>query len=281
MRDRLAIFEGAGVRMVACVAPRLLEEASRRHGLGEGSAAALGQALCGALLLAAHLETRTDVQLDCPGPLRGMLADADETGAARGLVKERELPASYAGGRFDPKPLLATGSDELAGRLSVVRAGPPLSRTVFPFAGADLGAALTLVLRGDGGKGGEVALVSGPGMPVGVLIAPLVDEEIDAVRVRGKPLRQGGLFEKALPREIEEWPQALGLPELQPVQEVEPRFSCRCSRERIEAALRTLAPDDLELMADEDGGATCNCDFCGRSYRITAEELRSYAARPA
>jgi molecular chaperone Hsp33 len=271
MRDRLAIFEGGGVRMVACLGTRLREEAARRHGLAQGSAAALGQALCGSLLMAAHFETRTDVQLECPGPLRGMLADADETGAARGLVKERGLASPNL------KDLLATPHDERAGRLSVVREGPPMQRTSFPFAGADLGAALALVLRGDSEKGGEIALENA----AGILLAPLIEEGSEAVRARGKPLRQGGLramLEGDL--DLEEWPEALGLPELQIAQEVEPRFSCRCSRERIVAALRTLDPRELDEMADQDGGATCSCDFCGATFRLSAEELRAYATRP-
>ena len=285
MRDRLLICEGEGLLFYACVAPGLLADAAARHKLAPGSAAALGQAMCGALLLAAHSQTRVDVQLDCPGPLRGLLADADASGAARGLVRVPDLAASFQDARFDPRPLLATGNDELAGRLSIVRKDPELRRTVFPFAGADLGAALTLALRSETTRGGEMALeLLAPGTPAGVLMAPLGDEDeaVDAVRQRGKPLRQGGLFEALRDlRELEELPARLGLPEMEYAGEVEPRFECRCSRERVTSELRTLDPGELRDMAERDHGAVCSCDFCGESYRISAEELLSFAAGPA
>jgi molecular chaperone Hsp33 len=281
--DRLIICEGEGFLFYACTAPALLADAAARHGLSAGSAAALGEAMCGALLLSAHSQTRVDVQLECPGPLRGLLADADASGAARGLVRAPDLPARFDGDRFDPRPLLATGQDELAGRLSIVRKDPQLHRTVFPFAGADLGAALTLALRGETERGGEMALeVMAPGTPAGVLLAPLSDDEasIEAVRVRGKPLRQGGLAGALRDlRDLADLPARLGLP-VSLAGELAPRFQCRCSRERVAGALRTLESAELRDMAERDGGAVCSCDFCGSSYRITAEELLAYAAGP-
>lgn len=284
MRDRLIICEGEGVLFYACVAPGLLASAAARHKLASGSAAALGQAMCGALLLAVHSQTRVDVQLDCPGPLRGLLADADASGAARGLVRVPDLPARFEGARFDPRPLLATGNDELAGRLSIVRKDPKLHRTLFPFAGADLGAALTLALRSETARGGELALeVLSPGIAAGALIAPLGDEDeaIAAVRERGKPLRQGGLAAALRDlRDLEELPERLGL-DVELAGEVTPGFQCRCSRERVTGALRTLDPAELRDMAQRDHGAVCSCDFCGESYRISAEELLGYAAGPA
>lgn len=284
MADRFIICEGEGVLFYACVAPGLQADAARRHGLSAGSAGALGQAMCGALLLAVHSQTRVDVQLDCAGPLRGLLADADASGAARGLVRVSDLPARYDDGRLDAKPLLATGNDELAGRLSIVRKDPELRRTLFPFAGADLGAALTLALRTETERGGELALeVLSPGTPAGVLLAPLVDDEeaVRAVRERGKPLRQGGLAGALRNlRDLRDLPERLGL-SVTVAGELSPRFQCRCSRERVAGALRTLEPLELRDMAERDGGAVCSCDFCGSSYKISAEELLAYAAGPA
>jgi molecular chaperone Hsp33 len=284
VRDRLLICEGEGVLFYACVAQEPMADAASRHGLAAGSAAALGQALCGALLLAVHSQTRVDVQLECPGPLRGLLADADASGAARGLVRVPDLPVRFQGERFDPRPLLSTHQDELAGRLSIVRKDPQLRRTILPFAGADLSAALTLALRSENVRGGELALeVLAPGLPVGVLIAPLSDEEdaIEAIRARGKPLRQGGLVAAMADlRDLEELPGRLGF-SVTLAGEVKPRFQCRCSRERVTGALRTLEPAELRDMAVRDRGAVCSCDFCGESYRISAEELLQYAAGPA
>src|SRR5205814_3372118 len=104
------------MRVLVCVAREPALEAARRHQLAAGSAAALAQAMTGALLLAGHDRTRVDVQLECNGPLKGLLVDAEPGGAVRGLVR---VPALCApDGRFDARPILATPHDEKAGLLS-------------------------------------------------------------------------------------------------------------------------------------------------------------------
>src|SRR3954468_4451761 len=216
MADRLLIFDApdSGLRLAVCTAASVSREAAARHGLAPGSASALSLGLTGALLLSAHEQARVDVQLECNGPLKGMLVDADETGAVRGLVRAAGLRGQAARAelcRFDPRPLLATGHDERAGMLSVLRApaqGAAAHRAAFPFAGADLGAALTLFLRGERARGGELSLevLTRAGEPIaaaaGALVAPLYEENAEQARVLGKPLRQGGLRE-ALLREQE------------------------------------------------------------------------------
>src|SRR3954467_6701010 len=108
MGDQLLILDAddAGLRLAVCTAAGVAREAAARHGLLEGSAGSLALGLTGALLVAAHQRARVDVQLECNGPLRGLLVDADETGAARGLVREGRLSAKAPAGlgRFDPRP---------------------------------------------------------------------------------------------------------------------------------------------------------------------------------
>src|SRR4051812_15259218 len=147
MPDELLVFEGArGARLAVCRAERLSREAALRHGLAPGSAAALAQALAGTLLVADSDGTEpggragakgggirwagVDLHLRCPGPVQGLLTDADARGAVRGLVRVTNLArdenpvatgldaAPSASTRFDPRPLLATRHDEVAGSLS-------------------------------------------------------------------------------------------------------------------------------------------------------------------
>jgi molecular chaperone Hsp33 len=296
MADRLLIFDApdAGLRLAVCTAASVARDASARHGLAPGSACALSLGLTGALLLSAHEQARVDVQLECNGPLKGMLVDADETGAVRGLVRAGGLrgqraPAELS--RFDPRPLLSTGHDERAGMLSVLRApaqGAAAHRAAFPFAGADLGAALTLFLRGERALGGELSLevLTRAREPIaaaaGALVAPLYEENAERARGLGKPLRQGGLRE-ALLQEQEAAALAhriardFSLGALRQIAQVEPRFACRCSRERVARALRSLGAPELREMAEKDGGAALTCDFCNAAYRFPAEELLALA----
>jgi molecular chaperone Hsp33 len=330
MADLLLVLAapGLGLKLAVCTASRLAQEAAERHGLASGSAAALAQALSGALLLAAterrvgiaaggtsdpDTQARVDVQLECGGPLRGLLVDADSSGAVRGLVRvtgldrggarvERRAEASFAElvtpgelGRFDARPLLATGHDERAGLLAVMRAEPGMEspyRASYPFAGADLGAALTLFLRNDRPLGGELALEvlyrkGGPLAAVGgALLWPSGADDAERVRSLGKPLRKTALHEAMLKAEgrgenahaiARELAGALGLGPLHLESEVRPRFECRCSRARVVRALATLGAAELRDMAGKDGGAEATCDFCAASYRISATELLELA----
>lgn len=306
MRDLLLILAApeSSARLAVCIATELAREAAARHQLGAGSAAALGQALAGSLLVAATepvAATRVDLQLECGGPLKGLLADAEGGGAVRGLVRVRDLdrggrqqPSDDSGplARFDPRPVLSTGLDETAGALSILRAPPEArspQRAAFPFAGADLGAALTLFLRADRPRGGEAALevLHGAGEPLASVGGALLSSLEDEARTRpfGKPLRQGKLLEAllaangsahALARQLAE---SLDLGPLRLEAELHPRFQCRCSRERVVRALATLGAAELRDMADRDGGASAACDFCAASYVIPADELRALASR--
>ena len=316
MPDRLLVFAApeADAHLAVCIAPELAREAAGRHGLAAGSASALAQALAGTVLLAASdrgpPQARVDVQLECGGPLRGLLTDADGSGAVRGLVRVNGLDrnggrtgvaAGAAPGetlrRFDPRPLLASGLDERAGVLSIVRAQPgsdELHRAAFPFAGADLGAALTLFLRNDRSRGGEMALevLFRPDEPLAAVAGALLwarqEEGADDLRALGKPMRQKLLHQSMLAVEsgevrgdgralAEELARALRLGPLHLERELRPRFCCRCSRERVVRALATLSRDELRDMAAKDNGAEASCHFCGARYGISAGELLELA----
>ena len=292
MADALLTLDapGAGLRLLVCTAAAVAREASARHALAPGSAAVLAQGLTAALLLAAHERTRVDVQLECNGPLRGLLVDADESGAVRGLVRANALegePRQAGPHRFDARQLLASPYDERAGMLSILRApaiGQSAHRAAFPFAGADLGAALTLFLRGDQAQGGEMALevlvsAKEPLVAVaGVLISPVDAADDEKGRALGKPLRQGGLADalrggedaRAIGDAVS---RAFRLGPLELRASVEPRFACRCSRERVVRALRSLGAPELGDMAARDGGARLTCDFCNAAYSFSAAEL--------
>jgi molecular chaperone Hsp33 len=294
--DQLLTMEApaSGIRLLVCMATALSREAAARHDLAPGSAAALAEGLTAALLLAAYEEARVDVQLECNGPLRGLLVDGDETGTVRGLVRVTTLqgrPRTPQPSRFDPRPLLTSPHDERAGMISVLRAprGPQSAhRAAYPFAGADLGAALTLFLRSEREEGGEMAVevLCSEDDPLarvaGVLVAALPGADAEQARILGKPLRQGALcaalagaadaseLAHALLRSFDPGP-------VRRTSALEPRFGCRCSRERVTRALRSVGAIELRDMADKDGGARLSCDFCGADYRFTAAELLEIA----
>jgi len=51
------------------------------------------------------------------------------------------------------------------------------------------------------------------------------------------------------------------------------RFECRCNPERVAALLRTLGPDEVREVLQEQGAVTVTCDFCNRPYRFDAIDV--------
>lgn len=49
-------------------------------------------------------------------------------------------------------------------------------------------------------------------------------------------------------------------------------YRCDCSRERTEKVLVSLGKEQLEEIA-ADGGTEVSCNFCGKKYKFTAQEL--------
>lgn len=58
-------------------------------------------------------------------------------------------------------------------------------------------------------------------------------------------------------------------------------YVCDCSRDRVERALMSLDPADLNEMIAEDNGAEVGCHFCEKKYRFTGEELAELRDRRA
>jgi len=54
-------------------------------------------------------------------------------------------------------------------------------------------------------------------------------------------------------------------------------YRCQCSRERALAPLTLLGPDEIFEMIDE-GGTEVVCQFCGRKYVFTGEDLLALTA---
>lgn len=56
---------------------------------------------------------------------------------------------------------------------------------------------------------------------------------------------------------------------------VEPRFECRCSRRRVEGALRVAGRLEIEEALAADGRVEVACEFCARRYLFSPAEARA------
>jgi len=55
----------------------------------------------------------------------------------------------------------------------------------------------------------------------------------------------------------------------------QPRFGCRCSRERVVGMLRMIGREEAQSVLDEQGELRVDCEFCNQSYRFDAAGLEA------
>ena len=65
---------------------------------------------------------------------------------------------------------------------------------------------------------------------------------------------------------------------MQPLQQMEPKFHCPCSSDRLLRALRLLSPNEVEEILETEGKIEARCEFCGTVYRMTPDEVRTEMA---
>src|SRR5262245_489579 len=120
----LALSDDGTVGVRAISAPGLVREAVRRQGASVLAGAALGRALLGTVLLGAGGKDgeTAELRLRGDGPLRSVLAMADNEGRARGTIGNPRAELPLRDGRLD----LARGLG--AGELAVTRLRPGLLR---------------------------------------------------------------------------------------------------------------------------------------------------------
>jgi molecular chaperone Hsp33 len=286
--DRLCrgLVPGAGLRAAFVRLPDTARMARMLHGLYPTAARVFGEALAAGLLLGALQKDRgrVNLQLECDGPLAGLLVDADAEGNVRGYVRR---PAVHFPG--DP----ARGARAALGRsgfLSVVRdvGGGQLYRSAVSLEAMDLvpdlrrwfasseqvATALDLaVVPRDGDPLGEVAGIVVQRLPDGA------DAEVAAVRERldGGVLAEG-LLGRAPAQEIIARACGNGFELLA---DGEVAWRCRCSHERARVAVSALGVDGIAEVLANERQAEVTCEFCRRRFVLGEEELREIARKLA
>ncbi len=128
--DRLTHFTLADdtVRGVVVNGTRMVNEMRANHALGIFETLVLGRAYLGAVLMTAGMkgDDRICLQIDCSGPIKGLVVDANAFGEVRGYLKSVPIPIEKPMGSFDLAPFFG------AGLLSVTRY---LEKAKQPFTG--------------------------------------------------------------------------------------------------------------------------------------------------
>jgi len=271
---------GGDFRILAAQTTHTVDTAREILDLAPVAADALGRALTGSLLLARLLDKNirnqyVTLRFEGDGPLGVIIAEGTVSGAARGFV-ENTAPE-------DPTLDVSRGIGN--GRLTVVRGTPP--------SGKPYTSQLTL---GGGGVAQEITryLITSEQIASAVLLGVLnrregvaaaggiiiqrfphtTSEAIDAIEAHIKEAPPLSTIIEKMPIEdvVAQVLHGLDYKQLDPSFNVPLEYRCPCTRERALAPLALFTDDELQSMISE-GGHEVICQFCGRRYAFSPEEI--------
>lgn len=273
-------------RVIAAQTTHAVETARGILDLSPVAADALGRAMTGSLLLARLLakdvrNQRVTLRLEGDGPLGIVIAEGTVAGHVRG----------YVGNPSPDDATLDVGRAIGSGMLTVVRATPPHGQ---PYTSQ-------ITLKGTGvAQDLTRYLLRSEQIASAVLLGVLNRREGVAAA--------GGIVIQAFPhaseesiamieKRIGEAPPLSTLIEKMPIEDVVAQvlhgvhykqidegyavpvsYTCTCSRERALAPLALFPAAELQEMVEE-GGSEVVCQFCGRKYAFSAEELLALSAK--
>lgn len=274
------LLPDAGVRGVAVHLADTWTAMTARAAYPSAAAELLGEAAAAAALFTGHakVDGRLSVQLRADGAIRTLFAECTAAGTLRGIVR---LGPAVADGSCTPsRDLHALGGDAV---LAITIENPALgTREPMRYQGlvaldaARLDEAFEDYFRQSEQLPTRLLLACDGRRAAGLMLQKLPGDEGDADGFR----RIGALFDTLgqeelldlAPAEVvhrlfhDEHPQLLGEKPLS--------FACSCSTERVQAMLVSLG--EVEAFAAVEAGegdASIHCEFCGREYRFSGDEV--------
>ncbi|WP_223069010.1 Hsp33 family molecular chaperone HslO [Paenibacillus caui] len=282
-KDRLIrgmAFDGK-VRAFAVRTTALVEELRTRHDTYPTATAALGRTVTAAAMMGAMLkgDEKLTVQVKGDGPLGQIVADANAKGEVRGYVYEPHvhLPSNSQGKLDVAGAVGTTGFIHVTKDLGLKE---PYRGSV-PIISGELGEDITYYFALSEQTPSAVGLgvlvdtdnsVIVAGGFIIQLLPGLDDSEISAIeQAVGQMPPVTSLLDQGM--ELEEMLRWL-LPDVKVMDEMEIKFKCSCSRERVERTLLSLGEQELQNLMEEEEETEVVCDFCREAYKFTRDELK-------
>lgn len=269
-------------RILAAQTTQTVETARRLLDLAPVTTDALGRALTGALLFARLLEKnirkqRVTLRFEGDGPIGVMIAEASIAGEGRGYV-ENPVPGDAS---------LDVGRGIGRGILTVIRGTPPAGRSYTSqtvLEGGGVAQELTRYLATSEQIASAVLLgvfnrregVAAAGGIVVQAFPHATPESIAAIetRIRQTPPLSTLLEKMPIEAVVALVFEGLDYKQLDESVNVPLSYSCSCSRDRALAPLQLFSDAELREMIAE-GGSEVVCQFCGRKYGFSADQLAS------
>ena len=272
-----------GIRVFVAVTTDMVNSAQKIHHTYPVATAALGRTLTIASIIGAGLKNETDtttIQFKGDGPLGSIVAVTDSSAHVRGYVVNPfvDLP-------LNKKGKLDVGGAVGKGYLNVIR---DLGMKE-PYAGQ------VPIVTGEIAEDLTYYFARSEQIPTAIGLGVLVDTDNSVKAAGGFMLQLMPEATDEVAAELEEKMKTLepittmiengmtaeniffhitdGFSMLMDNNGVEPKYECKCSKERMEKALISIGREELEAIIKEQGEAELTCQFCDNKYKFSKEEL--------
>lgn len=287
-KDQMATalaFDGQ-VRIIAAVTTELVSQAVEIHHLLPVPAAALGRALTGVALMSNMLKNDTDkitLQMKGNGPLGGIVVVGDRFANVKGYVHNPscDLPIR-ADGKLDVSGAVGRGYLQIIKDLGMRE----------PYTG------MVNLISGEIAEDLAYYFASSEQIHSAVGLGVLIHPDGSVVRAGGYMLQlMPGATEECisyLEKRLAQLPSVVSLftedsdPQdiVRAIFEEHPvsfldtfpcRYTCSCSRDRMERNMISIGAKDLRELAEEQEKTELVCHFCDKKYHFSAAELLEMA----
>lgn len=271
------------VRAFAATTKEMVEHARAAHNTSPVATAALGRLMTGAAMMGSMMKGDKNIltlQIQCSGPIEGLIVTADSKGNVKGYVNNPEviLPAS-AKGKLDVGKALDLGvltvikdlglKEPYVGQVEL-RTGEIGDDLTYYFASSEQvpsAVGLGVLMNKDNTvrrAGGFI-----------VQLMPFAEEEV--IAQLEKNLAEITSVTELLDQEYTPemiLDKLLGNLGLDIMDRMDTQFYCNCDKDRVAKALISIGAKELQQLIDEGKTIELNCHFCNTNYEFTVEEMK-------
>ncbi len=285
MRDYIvrAAAAGAQIRAFACTTKGVTEAARQAHDTSPVVTAALGRLLAAGAMMGSMLKGEEDVltlQVKGDGPIGGILVTADSKGSVKGYanVPDVILPAN-ALGKLDVAGAVGQGSLRVIRDLGLkepyvgqtqLQTGEIAEDLTYYFAASEQvpsSVGLGVLMEKDNTvrqAGGFIVQL----MPFAEeAVIDRLEQNLAGVTSVTAMLDAGNTPEQMLG-------QVLAGLDCEVLETRPAAFRCSCDSGKIEKVLISLGKQEIRDMIEDGQEIEVNCQFCGRHYKFSLDELR-------
>ncbi len=285
-KDRLHNFllaDGA-IRGVIMQGTRMVNEMRANHELGILETLVLGRAYLGAGLMSADLKSidRISLKIDCSGPIRGLVVEANAFGEVRGYLKQVPIPISQPMENYDLSAFFGAGFLEVTrhledakqpftGKIILEYGNIAMDLANYYLTSEQIPTAFNLSIKFD-----TQGTVTGAG---GLFLQAMPEAGDDLVadlerRVNDLPSLGEKFAENQDPESLVQEVFKRHSPQFLANRRIE--FMCHCNKKRLRKYLTMLPRDDIkDIHQNGPFPLEMRCHLCNTAYEFSEAEIQA------